>query len=49
MEQQKLKKDKGCIHCEKLFYCDGKPPEVDLCVNFKERRGDHVGQKHRKL
>lgn len=46
MEEKKLKKGKGCIHCERLFYCEGKPPEVELCVNFKERRGGSDGQKH---
>ena len=33
-----LKKDKECIHCEHFFDCAGKPKEVKLCLNFKERK-----------
>ena len=35
-----LKKDKECIHCVHFFDCAGKPKEVDLCINFKERNDD---------
>ena len=35
-----LKKDKECIRCEHFFDCAGKPKEVNLCVNFKERKED---------
>lgn len=33
-----LKKDSGCVFCEHIFDCPGKPPKVKLCVNFKERK-----------
>lgn len=33
---EKLKKDKECIHCEHFFDCPGKPENVKLCINFKE-------------
>ena len=33
-----LKKDKECLHCEKFFDCKGKPKDVELCLNFKERK-----------
>ena len=39
-----LKKDKECIHCEHFFDCAGKPKEVKLCLNFKERK-DEDGRK----
>ena len=35
---EKLKKDKECMHCEKFFDCPGKPDEVKMCINFKERK-----------
>lgn len=33
-----LKKDRNCMHCEKLFDCKGKPQEVKRCLQYKERR-----------
>ena len=36
-----LKKDKECLHCEKFFDCKGKPKDVELCLNFKERKKDN--------
>ena len=36
-----LKKDKECIHCEHFFDCAGKPKEVKLCLNFKERKDEN--------
>lgn len=36
-EEKKLHKNKECIHCEKFFECKGKPKEVDVCLQFKER------------
>ena len=38
MNSKPLKKGAGCVYCEHIFDCPGKPPEVKLCVNFKERR-----------
>lgn len=41
-----LKKDRNCRKCEYLFDCKGKPPGVDLCIRFKERKKygrDHKG------
>lgn len=38
-EEKKLKKDKGCVRCAYIFSCPGKPPEVKLCLQFKERGG----------
>ena len=37
MSETKLIKDKECIHCKRLFNCDGKPRENALCLHFKER------------
>lgn len=37
-QEKKGKKDAGCVYCEHIFDCKGKPPEVKLCVNFKERK-----------
>lgn len=37
MEEQKLKKDRNCLHCERFFECSGKPDTVKNCLNFKER------------
>lgn len=34
----KLKKDRGCVRCEWIFSCKGKPPGVKDCLNFHERR-----------
>ena len=34
----KHKKDRECLHCEKFFECQGKPKEVNQCLNFKERK-----------
>jgi hypothetical protein len=36
-KEVKLKKDKGCILCQHLIDCKGKPENVKLCINFKER------------
>ena len=36
-----LKKDKECIYCEYFFDCAGKPKEVKLCLNFKERNDEN--------
>ena len=38
MEEKKLHKDRECIHCERFFECKGKPKEVDVCLQYKERR-----------
>lgn len=40
MDEQavELKKDKGCVYCEHLFNCIGKPKDVELCLQFKDRR-----------
>lgn len=42
MEEVKLKKDKNCRFCEKLFDCPGKDPRVQLCLQFKERKREEV-------
>ena len=39
-EEKPLKKDLECIHCQRFFNCDGKPPEVKQCLYFKERKKD---------
>lgn len=53
MNEDVLKKDRNCIHCERLFECKGKPIEVNQCLQFKERREedgrsqvDQNGNKH---
>lgn len=33
----KLRKDKGCWLCKKLFDCPGKDPGVTLCLQFEKR------------
>lgn len=38
MEEQKLKKDRNCLHCEHFFDCEGKPAQVKDCINYKERK-----------
>jgi len=38
LSDKPLSKDKGCVFCEHIFDCPGKPPTVKLCVNFKERK-----------
>ena len=35
MKENKLVKEKECIHCESFFDCKGKPPGK-LCNLFKE-------------
>lgn len=35
---EELKKDKECLHCDRFFDCKGKPPDVDNCLQFKERK-----------
>lgn len=37
--QEDRKKDRECLHCEKLFKCKGKPKDVDRCVSFEARKG----------
>ena len=37
-DDERITKDKECIHCEKFFECDGKPAKVKLCVNFVGRK-----------
>ena len=32
-----LIKDRGCVRCEKVIDCKGKPQGVTMCINFKER------------
>ena len=34
-----LKKDRHCRRCEWIIDCKGKPPGVELCIRFKERKG----------
>lgn len=40
MDEQaiELKKDKECIYCEHFFNCNGKPKDVERCIQFKDRR-----------
>ena len=38
VKEVKLVKNIDCVHCEKIFDCEGKPREVKLCVNFVERK-----------
>lgn len=42
-EEKKLIKDKECIHCEKMFDCEGKE-RGKLCIQMKERRTDGLYQ-----
>lgn len=49
-DDTKPRKDKNCIHCARLFSCTGKPPGVNLCINFIERtdnngRSENVHEK----
>jgi hypothetical protein len=37
---EERKKDRECLHCEHLFDCEGKPHEVEQCINFKERKNE---------
>lgn len=39
-EQKQLKKDRECIRCEHIFDCEGKPRNVNQCLNFKEVKRD---------
>lgn len=32
-----LKKDRECLHCNKFFDCEGKPPDIENCLQFEER------------
>lgn len=40
MDEQavELKKDKTCIYCEHFYDCIGRPKDVELCLQFKDRR-----------
>jgi hypothetical protein len=38
---EELKKDRECLHCVKFFECNGKPKEVQQCINFQERKQDN--------
>ena len=33
--EEKLKKDRECAECRKLFDCKGKPGHVKQCLNFE--------------
>ena len=44
-EVVQLKKDRHCRRCEYIIDCKGKPPGVDLCIRFKERRREKDGDK----
>ena len=37
------KKDIECLHCEHFFDCNGKPKEVQRCINYKERKKGNEG------
>ena len=37
---ERIVKDKECIHCEKFFDCEGKPAKVKACLNFTERKDE---------
>lgn len=39
-ETNELTHDKECLHCEKFFDCEGKPKDVDRCIEFKERKNN---------
>lgn len=39
-ETNELTHDKECMHCEKFFDCEGKPKNVDRCIEFKERKNN---------
>ena len=43
---ERIVKDKECIHCEKFFECDGKPAKVKLCVNFVGRKEEDGREKN---
>lgn len=36
-EENHLRKDRECIHCENFFECAGKPKN-EKCLNYKERK-----------
>ena len=38
MSEEILTKTRECIRCDKFFECNGKPKEVDRCLNFTERK-----------
>lgn len=42
LPEKPLKKGKECVFCEYIFDCKGKPPWVELCVNYKERKRGKV-------
>lgn len=37
-EKKDLKKDLECVDCKKLFFCEGKPRNVDRCLNYEKRK-----------
>lgn len=37
-KQPKLRKDKECVRCKKMFECKGKPENVLHCLNLEERK-----------
>ena len=41
MEESRPRKDKSCVRCIHIFSCPGKPENVTLCLNYKERGGGY--------
>lgn len=42
MDNNKLVKDRECIHCKKFFECEGKPEKDKQCLQYEERKEDDV-------
>lgn len=39
---EKLIRDIECATCKKMYECKGKPIGVKNCINYVERKSDHL-------